>query len=209
MHIHHPMCCFEVDVVLTLPKQSISTCTSTIQCVVSRLMWYCRSPNKTTVHAHPTSNVLFLGLCRVIPPQTSDVLFCSQCSVATPQTKQQYTSHPMCCFAIYVVLLLTKQNRTSANPMCCFEVIATPQTKHYISHLMCCFAIYVVMPLPKQNISTSAIQFVVLRLMWLLPLPPKNNNNNIHHHPMRCFEVHEVIVTPQAKQHTTPSNVLF
>ena len=71
---------------------------------------------------------------------------------------------------------------------------------------MCCFAIYMVMPLPKQNISTSAIQFVVLRLMWLLPLPTQSN---IHHHPMCCFEVHEVIVTPQAKQHTPPSNVLF
>ena len=71
---------------------------------------------------------------------------------------------------------------------------------------MCCFAIYVVMPLPKQNINTSAIQFVVLRLMSLLP-PPKQSN--IHHHPMCCFEVREVIVTPQAKQHTPPSNVLF
>ena len=118
--------------------------------------------------------------------QPSNVLFCNLCSIATYQTKQ-YICNPMCCFEVHVV-------------------IATPQTKHYISHLMCCFAIYVVMPLPKQNINTSAIQFVGLRLMSLLPLPKQNTT---HHHPMCCFEVREVIATPQTKQHTPPSNVLF
>ena len=62
----------------------------------------------------------------------------------TSYAKLQYVCHPMCCFAVHVVLPLPKQ--------------------WYNHHSMCCFAFHVVFPLPKQN-STSIIQCVVLGSM--------------------------------------------